>query len=112
MSGLEPINNTSQMAVVALQTLLAHRMVSVIQALMRGVIVRKWFRASLMEASSRISDRVYFKRLAAIGCSSGSAGPGGDKLDILGKQVSAFVCWSGLHPAPLQQELYLDCACR
>lgn len=70
-----------------LQTLLAHRMVSVIQAVMRGVVVRKWFRASLMEASSRIGDRAYFKRLAAIGSSAKDVGQGGESMDILAQQV-------------------------
>lgn len=69
------------------KTLLAHRMVSVIQAVMRGVIVRKWFRASLMEASSRIGDRAYFKRLAAIGSSAKDVGQGGESMDILAQQV-------------------------
>lgn len=82
-----------------LQTLLVHHMVSVIQAVVRGVSVRKWFRASLMEASSRISDRAYFKRLAGIGCSSGNVGTGGDGLDILAQQVSTCMFCPSLCPA-------------
>jgi hypothetical protein len=73
-----------------LQTLLTHRMLSVVQAIMRGMMVRNWFRASLMEASSRIADRSYFKRLAAIGVSSGNVGGGNDGLDILAQQVHSM----------------------
>lgn len=73
-----------------MQTLLAHRMVSVVQAVIRGVTLRKWFRTSLMEASSRITDRAYFKRLASIGCSCGMAAAGGDGMDILAQQVGVF----------------------
>lgn len=68
-----------------MQTLLMHTYVSVVQAIVRGILVRNWFRASLVEASARIADREYFKRLASIGaCTRSNAADAGD---ILAQQV-------------------------
>eukprot|EP00892_Ulva_mutabilis_P005228 jgi/Ulvmu1/3077/UM015_0117.1 len=67
------------------RTLLMHTYVSVVQAIVRGIFVRNWFRASLVEASARISDRDYFKRLASIGACTRSTAV--DSMDVLAQQV-------------------------
>lgn len=72
-----------------------HTFVSVVQAIVRGILVRKWFRASLVEASAHIHDRDYFKRLASIGtCIRANTS---ETMDVLAQQVYS-IAPGAIHP--------------
>ena len=80
---------------MCMQRMRLHALVAVLQAMVRGMQVRAWFRASLVTAQARIPSRAYFRRLADIGQlkrqESLTSEPSGT-TDILAQQVRVLHC--------------------
>ena len=77
-----------------MQRLRAHALISVIQARIRGMQVRAWFRASLAAAANagKVASKSYFRRLVAINAVKRSASFEASCMpaDALDLQVYAF----------------------
>jgi hypothetical protein len=71
-----------------------HNVITIIQAVVRGMQLRTWFRETLSTVAARFPNRDYFRRLASIGAGhrslSASASPG---VDMLAAQVRGLPRW-------------------
>lgn len=77
-----------------MQRIREHKVVAVVQGIVRGVQTRTWFRTSLSAAAEKITNRDFFKRLANIGAlqrslSTTKSGTSNLNVDRLAQQACA-----------------------